>query len=286
MKTFKKVLAIVLCATLIGALFAGCASSDASADEITDKTMLIAYTEENAPFIYTDENGELTGFDVEVIANIFESVKGDYDNYKFVKVDEGYVLGEDVAYTDSEGNDYIADIYCGGMQKDVGTVDEDYYWTKDVICNKVVTVVKNDSGIANYNDLTGAAVGVVSDLASEALDENAAIKNRLASVNTYSNLDEAFAALDANEISAVVAADFDLYKNDAASSYTVLNGSLKTVNYGFAFDKATGYADSFNEAINEMLSPNYGDGDTLTPLVEKYFSNAAACVFTVETTEE
>lgn len=284
MKSFKKVLAIILCVALVGVLFAGCASSE-TADEITDKTMLVAYTEENAPFIYTDENGNLTGFDVEVVANIFESVKGDYDNYKFVQVEEGYVLGEDVAYTDSEGNDYVAGIFCGGMQKDVGTVNEDYYWTDDIISNKVVTVVK-DSAITSYNDLSGVTAGVVSDLAAQALDENTAVKNRLAGVNTYVNLDEAFAALEAGEIGAVIANDFDLYKNSASSSYTVLDGALKTVNYGFAFDKATGYADSFNEAITEMLSPDYGDGDTLTPLVEKYFSNSAACVFTVETETE
>lgn len=284
MKSFKKVLAIILCVALVGVLFAGCASSE-TADEITDKTMIVAYTEENAPFIYTDENGNLTGFDVEVVANIFESVKGDYDNYKFVQVEEGYVLGEDVAYTDSEGNDYVADIFCGGMQKDVGTVNEDYYWTDDIISNKVVTVVK-DSAITSYNDLSGVTAGVVSDLAAQALDENTAVKNRLAGVNTYANLDEAFAALEAGEIGAVIANDFDLYKNSASSSYTVLDGALKTVNYGFAFDKATGYADSFNEAITEMLSPDYGDGDTLTPLVEKFFSNSAACVFTVETETE
>ena len=57
---------------------------------------------DRAPFLYTDENGNLTGLDVELIAATFDSFKGDYKNYQFIKVDEGYRLGEDVAYTDDE----------------------------------------------------------------------------------------------------------------------------------------------------------------------------------------
>ena len=69
--------------------------------------MLVAYTAEKAPFLYKDENGELTGFDVELFKNAFDSFKGDYKNYEFVQVPEGYKLGEDAAYTDENGKTIV-----------------------------------------------------------------------------------------------------------------------------------------------------------------------------------
>ena len=50
MKVFKKIFAIALCGILIASAFAGCSKSG-EADKITDKTMLIAYTDEVEPFL-------------------------------------------------------------------------------------------------------------------------------------------------------------------------------------------------------------------------------------------
>ncbi len=68
LKMIKKTICTLLCVLLIGSLFAGCSNSgkNEEADEITSSTMLVAYTAEQAPFLYKDENGELTGFDVEL----------------------------------------------------------------------------------------------------------------------------------------------------------------------------------------------------------------------------
>ena len=132
MKKYVKILSVILSVVLIGASFAGCASESEEAGAITDSTMLIAYTEEAEPFLYTDENGNLTGFDAELVAATFDSFKGDFTDYQFVKVDEGYRLGEDTAYTDDEGNKYHAIIYCAS-HKDKGTMNEDYNWSSDII---------------------------------------------------------------------------------------------------------------------------------------------------------
>lgn len=70
----KKITCALLCVLLIGSLFAGCSNSNKNeeADEITSSTMLVAYTAEKAPFLYKDENGKLTGFDVELFKNAFD----------------------------------------------------------------------------------------------------------------------------------------------------------------------------------------------------------------------
>lgn len=279
LKTAKKLVAVLLSALLIGAMFAGCSQKDSEATEITDKTMLIAYTEECAPFLYTDENGELAGFEVDLVKNTFDSFKGDFKNFAFIKVEPDYVLNEDTCYTDEDGNEYSAIIMCGGFHKNEGTANEDYHWSVNLIENNIITVVPSGSDITSYANISGKSVGVVSDTAMTALDKNTAVKNGLAAANTYVNSDEAFAALNNGEIDAVVIDSFEFYTYENNASFTVLNGVLDTIEYGFAFAPKNDYSVGFNEAVRELQSEDYGDGDGLTPLVTTYFGYEDACVF-------
>lgn len=281
MKMTKKITCALLCVLLIGALFAGCSNSNKNeeADEITSSTMLVAYTEEQKPFLYKDENGEMAGFDAELFKNAFDSIKGDYKNYEFVQVPEGYKLGEDAAYTDKDGKEYSAVIFFGAMRKNTGTVNEDYNWSANIIENRVVTAVSESSQIASYKDLAGAKAGVVSEVAATALNDNFAVKNSLASAETYSSADEAFAALNNGDIDAVIIDDFSLFAYKDYASAKLLAGELEKIEYGFAFAKSNDFSAAFNEAVYEMKSADYGDGDTLTPLAEKYFGNSETCVF-------
>lgn len=287
MKSIKKIIAVLLAVMLAAVLFAGCSKTDSQATQITKNTMLIAYTEENAPFFYTDENGNLAGFDVELIENIFDNIKNEYKDYAFVQVEEGYVLNEDIAYTDESGNEFSAIIMCGGTHKNVGTANEDVVWSENIIENNIITVVAPDSAITSYNNIAGAKVGVVSAAAAAALDMNATIKNSLASVTEYATAEEAFAALNSGAIDAVVIDDFSYRAwfdptGSAIQPGTVLPGVLDTIEYAFEFAPSNNYSSAFNEAVKEMLSEDYGDGDTLTPIVEKHFGYADALVFSVE----
>ena len=280
----KRIIAVLFAVLLIAAMFAGCSGTKGEA-QITKNTMLIAYTEECAPFIFTDANGNLTGFDVEIIENVFDSFKGEYKNYKFVQVEEGYVLNEDTCYTDENGNEYTAIIMCGGTHKNVGTANEDVSWSENIIENNIITIVPEGSAITSYNNIAGAKVGVVSAVAAAALDMNATIKNSLASVTEYATVSEAFTAMDDGVIDAVVVDDFSnqAFLNMLSTTnpqQTILPGVLDTIEYAFEFAPSNNYSYGFNEAVKEMISAEYGDGDTLTPIVEKYFGYADACVFT------
>lgn len=278
MKFSKKFFSLLLAVLLVGALFAGCSSGESNAGEITEDTMIFAYTGENAPFIYTDESGELTGFDVELVEKTFNSFKGEYSDYAFVQVEEGYVLGEDVCYTDAAGNEYTATAYCGGFMKNTGTVNEDYSWSENIIENNIITVAAGTAKLT-YNDVAGCKAGVVSAAAAAALDKNSAVKASLKSVSEYATADEAFAALDAGKIDLVVLDEFSFYSSEAHSAYTVLSGTLDTVEYAFAFAPSDDYSTSFNEAVKELQSADYGEGDELTPIVSQYFASSDLCVF-------
>lgn len=274
MKVFKKIFAIALCGILIASAFAGCSKSG-EADKITDKTMLIAYTDEVEPFLYKDKNGKLAGFDIDLFKKIYDNVKNDTKNYEFVKVDKDYKVGDDVAYTNKDGDEFIAYTMIGAVQKNVGSVNEDFSFTNDIITNRIITVTKSGNNISDYNDLSGKKFAVVTDIAKAALDKNATIKNN--NKNTlYPTIEDALSALDNGSVDAVITDEFNFSPLENAEKYQVLNGELDKISYAFMFKKGDWVVENWNEAIYELKSPDYNDKDEFTPMVEKYFGYNAS----------
>lgn len=274
MKVFKKIFAIALCGILIASAFAGCSKSG-EADKITDKTMLIAYTDEIEPFLYKDKNGKLAGFDIDLFKKIYDNVKNDTKNYKFVKVDKDYKVGDDIAYTNKDGDEFIAYTMIGAVQKNVGSVNEDFSFTNDIITNRIITVTKSGNNISDYNDLSGKKLAVVTDIAKAALDKNSTIKNN--NKNTlYPTIEDALSALDNGSVDAVITDEFNFSPLENAEKYQVLNGELDKISYAFMFKKGDWVVENWNEAIYELKSPDYNDKDEFTPMVEKYFGYNAS----------
>ena len=274
MKVFKKIFAIALCGILIASAFAGCSKSG-EADKITDKTMLTAYTDEVEPFLYKDKNGKLAGFDIDLFKKIYDNVKNDTKNYKFVKVDKDYKVGDDIAYTNKDGDEFIAYTMIGAVQKNVGSVNEDFSFTNDIITNRIITVTKSGNNISDYNDLSGKKLAVVTDIAKAALDKNSTIKNN--NKNTlYPTIEDALSALDNGSVDAVITDEFNFSPLENAEKYQVLNGELDKISYAFMFKKGDWVVENWNEAIYELKSPDYNDKDEFTPMVEKYFGYNAS----------
>lgn len=274
MKVFKKIFAIALCGILIASAFAGCSKSG-EADKITDKTMIIAYTDEVEPFLYKGKNGKLAGFDIDLFKKIYDNVKNDTKNYEFVKVDKDYKVGGDVAYTNKDGDEFIAYTMIGAVQKNVGSVNEDFSFTNDIITNRIITVTKSGNNISDYNDLSGKKLAVVTDIAKAALDKNATIKNN--NKNTlYPTIEDALSALDNGSVDAVITDEFNFSPLENAEKYQVLNGELDKISYAFMFKKGDWVVENWNEAISELKSPDYNDKDEFTPMVEKYFGYNAS----------
>lgn len=274
MKVLKKIFAIALCSILIASAFAGCSKSG-EADKITDKTMLIAYTDEVEPFLFKGKNGKLAGFDIDLFKKIYDNVKNDTKNYEFVKVDKDYKVGDDVAYTNKDGNEFIAYTMIGAVQKNVGSVNEDFSFTNDIITNRIITVTKSGNNISDYNDLSGKKLAVVTDIAKAALDKNSTIKNN--NKNTlYPTIEDALSALDNGSVDAVITDEFNFSPLENAEKYQVLNGELDKISYAFMFKKGDWVVENWNEAIYELKSPDYNDKDEFTPMVEKYFGYNAS----------
>lgn len=282
MKITKRVFAIMLAIATVAFCFAGCSSK--TDDKYADDKLIIAYTDNVAPFLEVSEDGKATGFMADLFKAIFDDVKGDLKSYTYEKVDEGYTLEEDGGFfndaSSSNKKEYSAGLLIGAVAKNEGTFNEDYSYTEPIITNRVVAVTTKNSKVKTYGDFAGAKVSVVGDVATKALDKHATIKNA-ATVTSAKSFADAKLGTDAD---VVVIDEFTLYQKgtDAVKDYKIIDGELETIEYVIACAKNSGWMWSLNEAIREAKSESYGDGDTFTPLVEKYFGYNASS-FTYET---
>lgn len=274
MKFIKKIGAVLCAVAVIAMCFAGC--SNQNSEKYGSDTAIIGYTSEAAPFITDVKDGKASGFEADLWKAIFDSVKGDLKSYRFEKVNDGYTLEEDGGFYDSSEREYSACLLFGKVAKNSGTFNKDYSYTEPIISNRVITIVPKGSNIKTYNDIDGAKVGVVGTVAKSALEKNTAIYNRCASVDTIT-LDESTKSLG-TKYDAVVIDELTYCPTDSAkaNTYDIIDGELDTIEYVIACAKNSGWKDSINEAIREMKSEKYGDGDEFTPLVEKYFGYNAS----------
>ena len=274
MKRVKKILAIVLTISLVALCFAGCGKAET--EKYNDTTLIIGYNQSVAPFLQIDENGKATGFEADLWAKIFDSVKGDLTDYVFEQVDEGYVLEEDGGFFDSTGKEYSAGLLFGAVSKNYSTFNEEYSFTQPIITNRVIALQKANTGVAaTYSDFAGKTVVAVKGIANDTLQKYTALV-KSCTVTTVDTIDEALAMMNNGTAQFVVTDEFTYCPIQDENAYKMLDGELDTIDYVIATAKYSGWYWSINEAIRELKSADYGEGDEFTPLVEQYFNYNAS----------
>lgn len=274
MKSFKKVLALVLCFAMVAALFAGCSSN--KEETYSDTTLIIGYTDSVAPFLEVDENGNATGFEAELWKAIFNDVKGDLKNYVFEKVDEGYILEEDGGFFDEAGKEYSAGLLFGAVSKNNSTFNEDYSFTEPLITDRVIAVTAKDSKVKDFASFESANAVTVGKLAEETFQKNSAISSSCKAVTSIENIEDALAMLDNGTADVVITNELSFNPLGKADSYAVLPNVIDTIEYVIATAKWSGWKWSINEAVRELKNEKYGKGDEFTPMVEKHFGYNAS----------
>ena len=147
----KKAVAVVM--TAVMAL--GMVSAVSVQAGIEDKTLIVGFDAEYPPYGYMDENGEYTGFDLELAQAVCDL--------------EGWELEKKPINWDSkdmELNSGSIDCIWNGFT--MNGREDDYTFSEPYVDNSQVIVVADDSGIEKLTDLAGKTVGV--QAASAALD--------------------------------------------------------------------------------------------------------------------
>lgn len=255
----KRVLSIVLATMMIAAMAMGCGSKEESLDA-DPNVLIVGFDAEYPPYGYMDENGEYTGFDLELAEEVCEL--------------EGWTLEKqpiDWASKDMTLNSGEIDCIWNGFT--MNGREADYTFSVPYVDNSQVIVVAEDSGITSFADLAGKKVGV--QAASAALsvlqDEEAqkALADTFESLNEFADYNTAFTELQAGALDAL-AIDIGVAKYQLESrgeGFMMLEETLNTEQYAVGFRKADGA--ELCETVNKALQELTNDG-TVAALAEKY----------------
>ena len=270
----KRIFALTLCALLVFATFAGC--SKAEKEKYSDEKLIIGYTQTADKILKIGEGGKATGFEAELMKAIFDGVKGDFKSYSFEKVEDGYELEKDGGFFDSKDKEYSAGLLMGVVTTNRGTFNEDYSFTEPIVSDRIIAIAPKDSERKGFAEFKNARVLIVGDISDEALKENAQIASVCKSITAVEKIDDALKQLDGGKADIVVTDEFTFMPTKKADSYKVFDGELDRIDYVIACAKYSGWKDSINEAIYELKSEDYGEGDEFTPMVEKSFGYNAS----------
>lgn len=274
----KKTLAMLLCGAMTMALLAGCgktaddastATSDVDAAAATTErtTFVVGFDAEYPPYGYMDDNGEYTGFDLELAQAVCDM--------------EGWELTKtpiDWDSKDMELNSGSIDCIWNGFT--MNGREDAYTWSDPYCDNSQVIVVAKDSGINTLEDLAGKTVGV--QAASAALDvlsdeeQQKALADTFGTLQQFSDYNSAFSELLAGSLDAI-AIDIGVANYQIESrgeGYVILPETLNSEQYGVGFKLGN---EELRDIVNADLKKLAEDG-TVAELAEKYGISDLICL--------
>ena len=252
----KKILCLLMALCLLFALTACGASTEDAAEEAVTFTMGI--DAEYPPFSYMDDNGEYTGFDVEICRAACELLGWEFEVFgvnwdeKLVQLDAGEC---DCVWS---GMTILDSMYEAGY-----VISEPYY------DNTQVLLVKEGSGIESSADLAGKYVAVQLGTSGESLlnGDLADLAATFGELVTCDSFLKCFTELDGDGVDAVFV-DLPVASSYAAENegFVIINENLGAEQYGIAFraDDA-----ELCEAIEGTVAELVADG-TYAEIAENY----------------
>ena len=250
----KKILAGVLCTAMAASLLGMVSFADeteaAGSGLATEGKLVVGFDAEYPPYGYMDDDGNYTGFDLELAAAVCEL--------------EGWELVATPIDWDSKD-----------MELDSGNIDciwngftmngreDDYTFSVPYVDNSQVIVTAEDSGIASLEDLEGKIVGVQADSAALALLDEGGDQEELGAtfgeMQQFADYNTAFAELQAGSLDAV-AIDIGVanYQIAGREGYVILDDYLNSEQYAVGFKKGN---DALCDIINEDLAVMLASGE-------------------------
>jgi len=281
----KKLAALLACALLVMSLLSACGSdtepADAQNTETQDAdaqdaqqeetgaeartTFTVGFDAEFPPYGYMDENGDYTGFDLELAKEVC-----DRNGWELVK------QPIDWDSKDMELSSGSIDCIWNGFT--MNGREDAYTWSVPYVDNSQVFVVKSDAGIESQADLAGKLVGVQKDSSAlAALEGDAAdLAATFADLSQYADYNTAFMDLEAGAIDAL-AIDIGVANYQIQSrgdGYKLLDEKLATEQYGIGFLLGN---DELKDQVEATLLEMADDGKFME-IAEKYGLTDSVCL--------
>ena len=272
----KKMLTVLLAAAMTVSL-AGCGSKDADkkdnasvqntenakSDNGSDRTQfVVGFDAEFPPYGYMDEDGDYTGFDLELAQEVC-----DRNGWELVK--------KPINWDSKDMELESGSIDCIWNGFTMNGREDDYTFSDPYVDNSIVVVVAKDSDINKLSDLAGKVVDVQADSSGlaalqgdDATDENKELTAAFAELQQVADYNTAFMNLESGAVDAVVL-DIGVAKYQMSSrgdAFRMLDEQVSSEQYAIGFKKGnTELKDQVQKTLDEMVK----DG-TFTTIVNNY----------------
>lgn len=266
-KKISLFLCIIVFFSLIAVSFAGCSSANKSDER---KEFTVGFDAEFPPYGYKDDNGEYVGFDLELADEVCKR--------------NGWTLKKQPVEWNSKDMELkTGAIDCIWNGFTMTGRENDYTWSTPYIDNSQVIVVKKNSGIKDFSDLSGKTVVVQNDSSAlaaltgdDASDENKKLVKSFKELQQVSNYNDAFLNLESGAVDAICmdsgVAGYEI--NKRGNKYIMLDKSISSEKYGVGFLKGnTELRDEVEEALLSML-----DDGTLEKIAKKWGVSDSICL--------
>lgn len=261
----KRILAGLLMMTMVFSMSA-CGDTKESGnkgDTNNDGKFVVGFDQDFPPFGYVGDDGEFTGFDLELAAECAKR------------------MGQEIVYQpiDWDAKD---------MELESGTIDciwngftvdgrEDMYtWTDSYMDNSQVVVVRKDSGITSLEDLEGKIVEVQKESSAQsALEENTELSDSFAQLLTVGEYNTAIMDLESGAVDAI-AMDIFVAKDQIANKngeLVILEDQISSEKYAVGFRKGN---EELRDQVQKTLKEMVADG-TFAEISQKWF-DADVCI--------
>ena len=220
-------------------------------------TFTVGFDQEFPPMGYVGDDGEYTGFDLEVAEEVAKRL-----GMEFVP------QPVDWAAKDMELESGNIDCIWNGFT--MTGREDDYTWTEAYMANQQVFVVTAESGIKTLADLAGKVVEVQAESSAEAaLKDDPDLTGTFGTLQTTPDYNTAFMDLQMGAVDAIamdeVVARFQIEQRQV--DFIVLDETLAAENYAVGFKKGN---DTLKDQVQEQLEALAADG-TLAKISEKWF---------------
>ncbi len=254
----KKIFALIMALVMLTVLVSCSGAKDSGSGSAEKKTFIMGIDPEYPPFSYLGEDGNYTGFDVEIC-----QAACDYLGWE-MKI-FGVNWDEKLIQLDSNECDCV----WSGMTILDSMKEAGYVISKPYYDNTQVIVVKADSGYNSSADLAGKLVAVQLGTSGEALlnGDLADLAATFGDVITADSFLKCFTELAGNAVDAVFV-DMPVAASYAAEheGYKIIDEQLGAEQYGIAFrsgDKAL--CDEIEKAVAALV-----ENGTYAKIAEKY----------------
>ncbi len=220
-------------------------------------TFVVGFDQDFPPMGFVGENGEYTGFDLELAQETAKRLGLEY-------------VAQPIAWDAKDMELDSGNIDCIWNGFTMTGREDDYTWTEPYMKNSQVFVVRKDSGIASQTDLAGKVVECQADSSAEAaLKEAPELTATFKELLTTADYNTAFMDLEQGAVDAiamdVIVAGYQIQQRNA--DFVILDDTLSAEEYAVGFKKGnTQLRDQVQKTLEDMAA----DG-TLKTISEKWF---------------